>query len=50
MTFGGTNVGQTGEPTVYSSYDYGAGETFGKTVLTISESLNILSQVSTRTG
>ncbi|KAF8645087.1 hypothetical protein AX16_008145 [Volvariella volvacea WC 439] len=25
MLFGGTNWGQTGEPTVYSSYDYGGG-------------------------
>ncbi|KAI0339557.1 glycoside hydrolase family 35 protein [Trametopsis cervina] len=25
MTFGGTNWGQTAEPTVYTSYDYGAG-------------------------
>ncbi|CAL1714365.1 unnamed protein product [Somion occarium] len=25
MTFGGTNWGQTSEPTVYSSYDYGGG-------------------------
>lgn len=25
VTFGGTNWGQTAEPTVYTSYDYGAG-------------------------
>lgn len=28
MLFGGTNWGHTYEPTVYSSYDYGAGRSF----------------------